>query len=296
MGDVNMIAAVSRGGAIGWQGHMPWQDREDLAWFKFITMGDVVIFGFETLRCAPHLWHLEGRTVLMDDRDLTPEAFIAHHGLAERTVWIAGGAKTYSRWLKCARRTIITHVEYNGPADAYMPSLWAEAQLDPASPSVTAALKRKYGVSTLFELFRTVLEEAREHASSPIGLLATPEMQAAGLATRDAALIEGVNDPIGAFNMGLEAALAVGPGNAPDCANVEAYVHWLLRTCLGMARSQKIENSDSINGDLGADSLDVIELVMALEEVYNLDVSDDDGVELMTVQNVINYIERRRTR
>jgi acyl carrier protein len=43
--------------------------------------------------------------------------------------------------------------------------------------------------------------------------------------------------------------------------------------------------------DLGADSLDVVELVMALEEEFGLEISDEDAEKLSTVQQAIDYID-----
>ncbi len=42
--------------------------------------------------------------------------------------------------------------------------------------------------------------------------------------------------------------------------------------------------------DLGADSLDLVELIMALEEEFSLEISDEDAEKIQTVQDVVNYI------
>ena len=53
------------------------------------------------------------------------------------------------------------------------------------------------------------------------------------------------------------------------------------------------ENSKFVE-DLGADSLDVVELVMALEEKFDIDIPDDEAEKIGTVQDVINYIESKK--
>ena len=47
----------------------------------------------------------------------------------------------------------------------------------------------------------------------------------------------------------------------------------------------------SILDDLGADSLDVVELIMSLEEAFDIEVSDEKAQSLKTVRDVIEYIE-----
>ena len=44
--------------------------------------------------------------------------------------------------------------------------------------------------------------------------------------------------------------------------------------------------------DLGADSLDVVELVMALEEAFNLEIPDEDAEKIRTVQNIYDYLAK----
>ena len=46
--------------------------------------------------------------------------------------------------------------------------------------------------------------------------------------------------------------------------------------------------------DLGADSLDIVELVMALEEEYDLEISDEDAEKIRTVGDVVAFIESRK--
>lgn len=44
--------------------------------------------------------------------------------------------------------------------------------------------------------------------------------------------------------------------------------------------------------DIGADSLDVVELIMSLEDIYGLSISDDDAANLVTVGKIVDYIDR----
>ena len=46
--------------------------------------------------------------------------------------------------------------------------------------------------------------------------------------------------------------------------------------------------------DLGADSLDVVELIMNLEEMYSITISDDDAMQLDTVGKIVDYLEHMR--
>jgi acyl carrier protein len=54
--------------------------------------------------------------------------------------------------------------------------------------------------------------------------------------------------------------------------------------------SGDIDNNASFIDDLGADSLDTVELVMSLEEEFDTEISDDDAENITTVQAAIDYI------
>ena len=53
---------------------------------------------------------------------------------------------------------------------------------------------------------------------------------------------------------------------------------------------EKVTMEASFKGDLGADSLDLVELVMALEEEYTLEIPDEDAEKIATVADAVNYI------
>ena len=59
---------------------------------------------------------------------------------------------------------------------------------------------------------------------------------------------------------------------------------------LGVEES-KVTLEDSFKEDLGADSLDVVELVMELEDEFDMEISDDDAEKIATVGDAVNYIQ-----
>jgi acyl carrier protein len=62
---------------------------------------------------------------------------------------------------------------------------------------------------------------------------------------------------------------------------------------LGVDESQ-VTLDASFKDDLGADSLDVVELVMELEDEFDLEISDDDAEKISTVGDAVNYINSKK--
>ena len=73
-------------------------------------------------------------------------------------------------------------------------------------------------------------------------------------------------------------------------ASVQARVKEIVCEQLGVS-AEEVTPEASFIEDLGADSLDIVELVMALEEEYEMEISDEDAEKIKTVQDVITYIE-----
>ena len=61
---------------------------------------------------------------------------------------------------------------------------------------------------------------------------------------------------------------------------------------LGVARAALVPEANLLD-DLGADSLDVVELVMALEEELSIEVPDDDVENIRTIQDIVSYVARK---
>ena len=57
---------------------------------------------------------------------------------------------------------------------------------------------------------------------------------------------------------------------------------------------RKSDPTASFVDDLGADSLDIVELVMAFEEAFDLDIPDEDAEKIATVKNAVDYIEAKK--
>lgn len=73
-------------------------------------------------------------------------------------------------------------------------------------------------------------------------------------------------------------------------ATVEDRVKKIVVEQLGV-KEDEVKNDSSFVDDLGADSLDTVELVMALEEEFELEIPDEEAEKITTIQQAIDYIE-----
>ena len=71
--------------------------------------------------------------------------------------------------------------------------------------------------------------------------------------------------------------------------SIEERVKKIVAEQLGSGEDE-ISNESSFIDDLGADSLDTVELVMALEEEFDIEIPDDDAENIATVQAAIDYV------
>jgi len=74
-----------------------------------------------------------------------------------------------------------------------------------------------------------------------------------------------------------------------DMSDIEAKVKKIIEEKLSVNADQ-ITNEARFAEDLKADSLDTVELVMALEDEFGLDIPDEEAEKIKTVQNAIDYI------
>ena len=72
--------------------------------------------------------------------------------------------------------------------------------------------------------------------------------------------------------------------------SIEEKVKQIIVEQLGVDESQ-VDGAASFVEDLGADSLDIVELVMAFEEAFEIDIPDEDAEKITTVKDAIDYIQ-----
>lgn len=72
-------------------------------------------------------------------------------------------------------------------------------------------------------------------------------------------------------------------------ATIETKIKEIIAEQLGL-REDEISTQSSFLEDLGADSLDIVELIMAMEEEFDLEIPDEDAEKILTVQDSINYV------
>lgn len=76
-----------------------------------------------------------------------------------------------------------------------------------------------------------------------------------------------------------------------EMSNSEARTKKIIAEQLGLEESV-VTNEKALVADYGADSLDTIELVMAIEDEFEIEISDDDAEKCVTVQDVIDLVNR----
>ena len=76
-------------------------------------------------------------------------------------------------------------------------------------------------------------------------------------------------------------------------SNVDERVKKIVIEQLGV-KEDEVSNSSSFVDDLGADSLDTVELVMALEEEFECEIPDEEAEKITTVQQAVDYINTNK--
>jgi len=74
-------------------------------------------------------------------------------------------------------------------------------------------------------------------------------------------------------------------------ASVEDKIRQIIIEQLGVDEAEVTLNASFVD-DLGADSLDIVELVMAFEEAFDIEIPDEDAEKIRTVQDAFDYINK----
>ncbi|HEB90140.1 MAG TPA: acyl carrier protein [Deltaproteobacteria bacterium] len=74
--------------------------------------------------------------------------------------------------------------------------------------------------------------------------------------------------------------------------SLEARVTDLIVEQLGVSKEEAVMSASFID-DLGADSLDIVELVMTLEETFDIEIPDDDAEKMQTIADAVGYLKER---
>ncbi len=75
-------------------------------------------------------------------------------------------------------------------------------------------------------------------------------------------------------------------------ANLEDRVAGIIVEQLGATKEEIVPEASFID-DLGADSLDIVELVMAMEETFDIEIPDDDAEKIQTIGDAVSYLRDR---
>jgi acyl carrier protein len=74
--------------------------------------------------------------------------------------------------------------------------------------------------------------------------------------------------------------------------NVEAKIKEIIEYKLGVGEERLVPQALLLN-DLGADSLDDLEIIMAIEDEFDIEISDEDAEKIKTVEDAIKYVTER---
>lgn len=154
---VSLVVAVGTNGVIGRDGALPWGKTGDLAQFKALTMGHVLVMGRRTYESIGR--PLPGRTTVVVTSQpewAAPSGVVVRHDLEsalaaaaeiDPEVFVVGGARVYDAALSYADRLVVTHVEQAPEGDTYLPdvdwSQWEETSRVPFDGFAIASYERR---------------------------------------------------------------------------------------------------------------------------------------------------------
>lgn len=130
---ISLVAAVAANRVIGRQGRLPWRLPADLARFKRLTTGHVVLMGRKTFQSIGGALPARRNIVLSRDPGFTAACCLLAHSVEEalaasgaladggEVLFVIGGASVYELFLPLADRLFLTRIEVDVPGDAFFP-------------------------------------------------------------------------------------------------------------------------------------------------------------------------------
>ena len=136
------------------------------------------------------------------------------------------------------------------------------------------------------EIGRRVKEEGLEIVGVTTSLATKKQAEALGIPLKSV-------DEVDYIDVTIDGADEI----APDFSGIKGgggalLFEKIVAEQLGKSESE-VKNESSFSEDLGADSLDVVELVMALEEAFGCDIPDEEAEKITTVQQAIDFVTSR---
>ena len=130
---VIIVAAVARNGVIGKDGKLPWHIPEDLAHFKDITLGKVVIMGRKTYESIGTALSNRINVVITRNLDYSAENCIVVHSFKDalelfsnEELFVIGGEEIFKEAILVADKMYITHINEDFEGDVLFPKFGAE--------------------------------------------------------------------------------------------------------------------------------------------------------------------------
>lgn len=75
--------------------------------------------------------------------------------------------------------------------------------------------------------------------------------------------------------------------------DIEIRLHKLIKEHLGLNPNAELGNDGNLETDFGADSLDIVEITMAVEEEFNIEIPDDAVENVVVLRDLIDYVQDR---
>lgn len=121
---MNLIVCMSKNKVIGKNGKMPWHIKEDLAYFKKMTMNKSIIMGRKTFESLPFMLPGREHIVLTNNKDFKAPVQVIHEVKAfSNDSFVIGGGEVYKAFLPFIKKLYITLIDAEIEGDTFFPEI-----------------------------------------------------------------------------------------------------------------------------------------------------------------------------